>query len=82
MGGNLMRRGLVRLAASIAFAGCAVSVSAAPLPRIVSMNVCTDQMLLTLADPEQILGLTRLRRHAAVIRPDLHRPHITLRRRP
>ena len=26
------------------------------LPRIVSMNVCTDQLLLTLADPGQILG--------------------------
>ena len=30
---------------------------AASLPRMVSMNVCTDQLLLTLADPEQILGI-------------------------
>jgi len=29
-------------------------------PRVVSINVCTDQMLLTLADPEQILSLTFL----------------------
>ena len=36
--------------------------SAARLPRIVSMNVCTDQLLLTLADPEQILGLSRFSR--------------------
>ena len=36
--------------------------SAAGLPRIVSMNVCTDQLLLTLADPEQILGLSRFSR--------------------
>jgi iron complex transport system substrate-binding protein len=35
-------------------------------PRIVSMNVCTDQVLLTLADPEQILGLSRFSRDAWV----------------
>ncbi len=28
------------------------------------MNVCTDQLLLTLADPEQILGLSRYSRDA------------------
>ena len=32
------------------------------LPRIVSMNVCSDQLLLSLADPEQILGLSRFAR--------------------
>jgi iron complex transport system substrate-binding protein len=37
---------------------------AAGLPRIVSMNVCTDQLLLSLADPEQILGLSRYSRDA------------------
>jgi iron complex transport system substrate-binding protein len=26
--------------------------SAANLPRLVSMNVCTDQLVLALADPE------------------------------
>jgi iron complex transport system substrate-binding protein len=36
--------------------------AAAGLPRIASMNVCTDQLLLTLADPEQILGLSRYAR--------------------
>src|SRR6202051_127433 len=35
---------------------------AADLPRIASMNVCTDQLLMTLADPEQILGLSRYSR--------------------
>jgi iron complex transport system substrate-binding protein len=35
---------------------------AAGLPRIASMNVCTDQLLLTLADPGQILGLSRYSR--------------------
>jgi iron complex transport system substrate-binding protein len=39
---------------------------AAGLPRIVSMNVCADQVLLTLADPEQILGLSRFSREAWV----------------
>ena len=65
-----MRRRLASLAASIALAPlatCAVlPASAAPLPRIVSMNVCTDQVLLTLADPEQILGLSRYARDAWV----------------
>lgn len=63
-----MRRRLVTFAASIvlvALASCGVS-SATPLPRIVSMNVCTDQVLLTLADPEQILGLSRFSRDAWV----------------
>jgi iron complex transport system substrate-binding protein len=62
-----MRRRFASYAVSIALAACAVSsASAAPLPRIVSMNVCTDQVLLTLADPEQILGLSRFVRDAWV----------------
>jgi iron complex transport system substrate-binding protein len=32
------------------------------LPRVASMNVCTDQLLITLADPEQIVGLSRYAR--------------------
>jgi len=31
---------------------------AAELPRFASINLCTDQLLMTLADPEQILGLS------------------------
>ena len=38
------------------------AAAAAGLPRLVSMNVCTDQLLLTLADPEQIVGLSRYSR--------------------
>ncbi|KIZ35884.1 iron ABC transporter [Rhodopseudomonas palustris] len=39
--------------------GCAVSpLRAAGLPRIASLNVCTDQLLVTLADPAQIVGLS------------------------
>ena len=47
-----------------AIAGCLASgpnaAQAAELPRVVSMNLCTDQLLLLLADPEQILSLSRL----------------------
>jgi iron complex transport system substrate-binding protein len=45
--------------ASLAMVGLSAPALAAPLPRIVSMNVCTDQLLLPLADPTQILGLSR-----------------------
>lgn len=38
---------------------------AADLPRIASINVCTDQLLLTLADPSQILGLSPYSRDPA-----------------
>ena len=35
---------------------------AADLPRVASMNLCADQLLIPLADPEQILGLSRYSR--------------------
>jgi iron complex transport system substrate-binding protein len=35
-----------------------VPAHAAGLPRIASINLCTDQLLLPLADPAQILGLS------------------------
>ena len=38
---------------------------AADLPRVASINLCTDQLLMTLADPEQILGLSPYSRDAA-----------------
>jgi hypothetical protein len=61
MGGDLaVRRGdLTRLAVAAIAVFAALScgpATAAGLPRIASMNVCTDQLLITLADPEQILG--------------------------
>lgn len=37
----------------------------ASLPRIASINVCTDQLLMILADPEQILGLSPYSRDPA-----------------
>ncbi len=38
---------------------------AAPQPRIASINLCTDQLLLALADPDQILGLSPYARDPA-----------------
>ena len=38
--------------------------AAAEAPRVVSINTCTDQLVLALADPRQILGLSRFSRHA------------------
>jgi iron complex transport system substrate-binding protein len=66
MGGNLMA-GIINLvgvvfASAVLVMGCIAPARAAELPRIASMNVCTDQLLLTLADPEQILGLSRYSR--------------------
>jgi iron complex transport system substrate-binding protein len=52
------------VAAALAMPGSAAF--AANLPRVVSMNVCSDQLLLSLADPEQILGLSRFSRDAWV----------------
>ena len=56
-----MRR-LASLVAVLALALPGSTASSAGLPRLVSMNVCADQLLLTLADPEQILGLSRFAR--------------------
>jgi iron complex transport system substrate-binding protein len=55
-------RGLGRLLVAAALAMPVSSALAANLPRVVSMNVCSDQLLLSLADPEQILGLSRFSR--------------------
>lgn len=38
---------------------------AAEPPRLASINLCTDQLLMTLADPAQILGLSPYARDAA-----------------
>ncbi|MBO4228235.1 ABC transporter substrate-binding protein [Bradyrhizobium neotropicale] len=54
-----------RLAACLAAFVLSTTVAhAANSPRIVSMNVCSDQLLLSLADPQQILGLSRYSREA------------------
>jgi len=58
---------LLRLSVIAAFAMLGVwfaPARAAGQPRIASMNVCTDQLLIPLADPAQILGLSRFSRDA------------------
>ena len=57
-----MRRRLAFPVAMLALVLAGSTASSATLPRLVSVNVCTDQLLLTLADPEQILGLSRFSR--------------------
>ena len=45
--------------------GIVTSAHAAGLPRVASINLCTDQLLMTLADPVQIVGLSPYSRDAA-----------------
>lgn len=51
--------------AMLVFSVLATGTQAAEKPRIASINVCTDQLLLTLADPEQIVGLSPYSRDQA-----------------
>lgn len=60
---------------------CVPLAQARALPRVASLNLCTDQLLLLLAEPEQIVGVTPLARdcwsavlceqaqHVPVLRP-------------
>lgn len=45
--------------------GIVTPAHAASLPRVASINLCTDQLLMTLADPVQIVGLSPYSRDAA-----------------
>ena len=58
--GSLSRS--VAIAALATFVAFQPAPAAAADPRIVSMNLCTDQLLVPLADPDQILGLSRYSR--------------------
>jgi iron complex transport system substrate-binding protein len=53
--------------AALIISGCfdPQTVAAANLPHVASINLCTDQLLLTLADPPQILGLSPYARDPA-----------------
>ncbi|MGN1290135.1 MAG: ABC transporter substrate-binding protein [Bradyrhizobium sp.] len=53
---------LTALAAAAWIMSCSASFAAGP--RIASMNVCSDQLMLSLADPDQIIGLSRFSRDA------------------
>ncbi|MGY4155952.1 iron complex transport system substrate-binding protein [Bradyrhizobium sp. USDA 4461] len=63
MGGRLMCAWRLAALAAAAWITSLGAASAAG-PRIVSMNVCSDQLVLSLADPDQILGLSRFSRDA------------------
>lgn len=57
----MARRGGRRLRlALLGLAGLAASATAGALPRVASTNLCTDQLLLTLADPGQIVSVSWL----------------------
>jgi iron complex transport system substrate-binding protein len=43
---------------ALALSWCAPANAADPPRRVASFNVCADQLVLTLADPEQIIGLS------------------------
>ncbi|WP_438276748.1 ABC transporter substrate-binding protein [Nitrobacter sp.] len=58
------RRG-IGLAAAVLTLTLAAQAQAAGLPRVASINVCTDQFLMTLADPAQIVGLSPYSQDAA-----------------
>jgi iron complex transport system substrate-binding protein len=54
----------IAVAALATFGGIWLAPALAAGPRIASMNLCTDQLLITLADPGQIAGLSRFSRDA------------------
>jgi iron complex transport system substrate-binding protein len=51
--------------AILAWLGMQSAAHGTELPRIASINLCTDQLLVTLADPAQILGLSPYSRDRA-----------------
>ncbi len=57
---SALKRAICSALGLAATSGAAV---AAPLPKVVSINTCTDQLVLALAQPEQILGLSRFARN-------------------
>jgi iron complex transport system substrate-binding protein len=57
--------GLAAVTVAFSTIGFAIAADAAELPRFASINLCTDQLLMTLADPAQILGLSPYARDPA-----------------
>ncbi len=53
-------RALPRALSVVAAVAAAAGAPAEPLPRVASINLCADQHLLALADPEQILTVSWL----------------------
>lgn len=62
-----LRRCVVHGFGAMLAAALASSALAGPAPRrVASLNLCTDQLLLALADPDQILSLSPLGRDASI----------------
>jgi iron complex transport system substrate-binding protein len=59
------RAALVALGAALAACGDRAALAADALPKVASINVCADQHVLALADPEQILSISWLATDAA-----------------
>jgi len=51
---------VLRLLALTSLALAPTWASASELPRVVSVNACTDQLVMMLADPEQVISLSAL----------------------
>lgn len=49
-----------RLLTLVIFALAPIGASADNLPRVVSVNLCTDQLVMLLADPDQVVSLSKL----------------------
>ncbi|ABA06299.1 ABC-type Fe3+-hydroxamate transport system periplasmic component [Nitrobacter winogradskyi Nb-255] len=68
---NAIRAGIAARSGDLAAVALGFAIAmvapahAADLPRIASINLCTDQLLMTLADPAQIVGLSPYSRDAA-----------------
>lgn len=60
-----LRKWLAVVTVGFSTIGFEIAADAAELPRVASINLCTDQLLMTLADPEQILGLSPYARDPA-----------------
>lgn len=63
--GEPLRIAAAALALVACTAAAAAPAAAAEKPRAASINVCTDQLLLVLADPDQIVGLSPYARDTA-----------------
>jgi iron complex transport system substrate-binding protein len=62
---HLCERALPAAIAGLILMSSACHAQLAAQPRIASINVCTDQLLLALAEPQQILGLSPYSRDVA-----------------
>ncbi len=60
-----LRRALGAMLMIVSCLGLPSAARSTGLPRIASINVCTDQLLMILANPEQILGLSPYSRDPA-----------------